>query len=88
MSQSAPKHGGDIRSYFPPKPTSKDQTPESATNITASPTKSLMATWTVAFEFLPFEGVVSMESVSKQFRSAARLVCENGFENDAPLHLI
>ena len=77
MSQSAPKQG-DIRSYFPPKPTSKDQTPESATNITASPTKSLMATWTVAFEFLPFEGVVSMESVSKQFRSAARLVLTKG----------
>ncbi|KAH8098227.1 hypothetical protein JL720_1159 [Aureococcus anophagefferens] len=76
MSQSAPKHGGDIRSYFPPKP--KDQTPESATNITASPTKSLMATWTVAFEFLPFEAVVRMKCVSKQFRSAARLVLTKG----------
>ena len=78
MSQSAPKHGGDIRSYFPPKPTSKDQTPESATNITASPTKSLMATWTVAFEFLALENVVTMKSVSKQFRSAARLVLTKG----------
>ena len=77
MSQSAPKHG-DIRSYFPPKPTSKDQTPDSATNITASPTKSLMATWTVAFEFLPFEAVVRMKCVSKQFRSAARLVLTKG----------
>ena len=71
MSQS-----GDIRSYFPPKP--KDQTPESATNITASPTKSLMATWTVAFEFLALENVVTMKSVSKQFRSAARLVLTKG----------
>lgn len=77
MSQSAPKHG-DIRSYFPPKPTSKDQTPESATNITASPTKSLMATWTVAFEFLALENVVSMKSVCKQFRGAARLVLTKG----------
>ena len=77
MSQAAPKHG-DIRSYFPPKPTSKDQTPESATNITASPTKSLMATWTVAFEFLALENVVTMKSVSKQFRSAARLVLTKG----------
>jgi len=41
-------------------------------------TKSLMATWTVAFEFLPFEAVVRMKSVSKQFRSAARLVLTKG----------